>query len=310
MRRAAHPDKPVAGNPRLQAALDALDPPGPPPVFAPPTRAPLGGFLHRKLTVQLFQSESLVELVYRHWIVLLSREVPALGLAALTIVIYVGMRGADLNGVALLVDILVGVFVTLIYGALTYIDWADDVFVLTTHRVIDIDRLFLILEDYSNEVTLTKIQDVRVEQGFWGQVFGFGSIVVDVAGNSNPLAMGHMPDPRRLMNRIFELVEYAQRRTISRRKYWQRREASHWISQVLDHLMLQVPDLTNQPLLTATARARKAGLRLTVDSERTVPGTASGVVVQQTPAPGSIVLAEDSVHVVISGQSSPRNAAP
>jgi hypothetical protein len=181
---------------------------------------------------------------------------------------------------------------------------------LTTHRVIDIDRLFLILEDYSNEVPLTKIQDVRVEQGFWGQVFGFGSIVVDVAGSKKPLAMRHMPDPRRLMNRIFELVEYAHRRTVTRGKYWQRRDASQWISQVLDHLMLQVPDLTNQPLLSAAARARKAGLRLTVDSERAVPGTASGVVVQQTPAPGSIVLADDSVHVVISGQSSSSNAAP
>ena len=89
-----------------------------------------------------------------------------------------------------------GALLTLAYTVLTYIDWADDVFILTTHRVVDIDRIFLILAAYSKEIPLSQVQDVLVDHGFFGQLLGYGTIKVEIAGGRDTHADAPYPGPQ------------------------------------------------------------------------------------------------------------------
>jgi hypothetical protein len=299
------PERPAVRNQILKQALDSADPPSPNPLFPPPRRPPMNGLLHRRLPIWLSPPESFVEVVYRHWIVLLARELVALGLLILTVLVCLGLHALALgSGPTIALVALGGVLLILAYTVLTYIDWADDVFILTTHRVMDIDRLFLILAEYSREIPLNQVQDVLVDQGFFGQLLGYGTIKVEIAGDKDPMHMRHITDPRGLMHRIFAQVEAKRRRDNSFEREKRRAEVHQIMGHVLDSMLIQVPDLSGLTVLAAAARARSAGLRFSVSGERTVPGIPSGMVLEQAPQPGSMALAEGRLQVVLSGQGS------
>jgi uncharacterized membrane protein YdbT with pleckstrin-like domain len=236
---------------------------------------------------------------------LVLRELVALGLAILTVLVCLGLHLlTTVSGTTIVLVALGGALLTLVYTVLSYIDWADDVFILTTHRVMDIDRLFLMLAEYSRDIPLAQIQDVLVDQGFFGQLLGYGTIRVEIAGGRDPMHMRHITDPRGLMDRIFAQVEAKRRRDNNFEREKRRAEVHQIMGHVLDSMLLQVPDLSGLTVLAAAARARNAGLRFSVSGERTVPGIPSGMVLEQVPQPGSMALAEGRVQVVLSGQSS------
>jgi membrane protein YdbS with pleckstrin-like domain len=299
------PERPAVRNQILKQALDSADPPSPNPLFPPPRRPPMNGLLHRRLPIWLSPPESFVEVVYRHWIMLLARELVALGLVVLTVLVCLGLHELVIGtGMTIMLVALGGALLTLAYTVLTYIDWADDVFILTTHRVMDIDRVFLILAEYSRDIPLNQVQDVLVDQGFFGQLLGYGTIKVEIAGGQDPMHMRHITDPRGLMDRIFAQVEAKRRRDNSFEREKRRAEVHQIMGHVLDSMLIQVPDLSGLTVLAAAARARSAGLRFSVSGEHTVPGIPSGMVLEQAPQPGSMALAEGRVQVVLSGQSS------
>jgi hypothetical protein len=305
------PDRPEVRNQYLKQALDSADPPPATPLFPPPRRPPMNGLLHRRLPIWLSPPESFIEVVYRHWIILVARQLVTLGLAILTVLACLGLHLLTLaSGTTIVLVALGGTLLTLVYALLTYVDWADDVFILTTHRVIDIDRLFLMLAEYSREIPLNQVQDVLVDQGFFGQLLGYGTIKVEIAGGKDPMHMRHITDPRSLMHRIFAQVEAKRRRDNNFEREKRRAEVHQIMGHVLDSMLIQVPDLSGLTVLLAAARARNAGLKFSVSGERTVPGTPSGMVLEQAPLPGSMVLADGRVQVVLSGQSSGMPALP
>jgi len=257
------------------------------------------------LPLWLSPAESFVEVVYRHWIVLVVRELVALIPVVLTVLVCLGLHALAVgSGTTIVLVALVGALLSLGYIVLTYVDWADDVFIMTTHRVIDIDRHFIILSESSDEISLPDIRDVLVDQGFFGQLLGYGTIKVEIAGGREPMHMRHVTDPRGLMHRIFAQVEMRRFRVNAFEREKRRAEVHQILGHVLDAMLIQVPDLSGLTILAAAARARNIGLRLTVSGERMVAGIPSGTVLEQTPLPGSMALAEGGVQVVLSAQSS------
>jgi uncharacterized membrane protein YdbT with pleckstrin-like domain len=298
------PERPQIRNQRLKQAIDSADPPPPDPVFPPPRRPPMNGLLHRRLPLWLSPAESFVEVVYRHWIILVLRELIALVPIVLTVLVCLGLHALSVgSGMTIVLVALGGALLSLAYIVLSYIDWADDVFILTTHRVIDIDRRFILLSESSDEIPLAEVRDVLVDQGFFGQLLGYGTIQVEIAGGRDPMHMRHITDPKGLMHRIFAQVEIRRYRLNAFEREKRRAEVHQILGHVLDTMLIQVPDLSGLTILAAAARARNAGLRLTVSGERTVQGVASGTVLEQAPLPGSMALAEGGVQVVLSGQS-------
>ena len=58
------------------------------------------------------------------------------------------------------------------------------------------------------EMNIPKIESLRVEQGFLGRAFNFGSILISGAGNPQAPILG-ISEPIRFKNRYFEVQEEA-----------------------------------------------------------------------------------------------------
>ena len=290
---------------KLQSALDDLAKPMPMPIPNPVARVPFGGLFQRKIPINFIEGEEVIEVVYRHWWVLLVRELPAFAVLAAGIVIgEVLMRVTphSTNGQLFLIG---GIVVGLGYALLIYLNYADDVFVLTTHRVIDIDRLLYILSDYSNDAPYARIQDVHVERNFIGKLLGFGSIKVETSGRKYPVQMTDVPHAFAIMDRIFAQINSIRERESVIAINKQKKENHRWMATVLHELIVEVPDVRGLPLLHAGARVRQAGLKLVVDRERAEPGTPPGRIIDQAPSPGSAQVADNEVRVVLSGRATP-----
>ena len=110
---------------------------------------------------------------------------------------------------SLLPKILLGIVllpfwgIGLIFLASAAITYYTTELAITNKRVIA--KFGLIRRD-TIEINLPKIESIRVEQGFLGRIFGFGSVLV--AGGGNPQApIPGISAPIRFRNRFFEVQE-------------------------------------------------------------------------------------------------------
>lgn len=302
------------GQQQLQATLDAIAQPIQPPVPPPPVRGriPFGGMFQRKIPIKLMEKESVLEIVYRHWFVLLRRELVSAILLVASVEVGVSLRtfgGPPQERLALILAVS-GVAISLIWAVLVYLNYADDIFVLTTHRVIDIDRVIFILTEYSTDAPYSRVQDIHVEQSFIGNLLRFGTIVVETSGRKYPVKMSDVPHALALMDRVFKYINDAKERENITATNRQKSQSSQWLSQLLDTLMVEAPDVRGLPLLDATAQTRTAGLKLVVAVERPAPGTAPGIVLDQIPTAGTTTLPGGELRVALSGQSANTSVTP
>jgi hypothetical protein len=289
---------------RLQKALDALAEPMPMPPAPEPGPPPFFGILQRKVPVKLMEGESIVEVIYRHWFVLVLRLLPPLGVILLGGAVSLMLRNvpnARAGNLPMLV-LAVACVVGLGWAILVYLNYIDDIFVLTTHRVIDIDRLVFILSDYSDDAPLARVQDIHVEHNLIGNILGYGTIVVSTSGRRYPLTMTDIPHALRVMNRVFEQINKLKDRENVVAINKQKRENYRWMATVLNELLVSVPDVRGLPLLEAVARTQAAGLKLVIAREQPARGVAPGTVLEQEPGPGSTELPENEVRVALSGR--------
>ena len=288
---------------RLQDTLDELAKPASmPPVPQPRGLTSFNAFLHRKIPIKFIEGESVIEVVYRHWFILLRDELPAILIFIAGIALSVLLRNSNPQSgtPALLAGLTV--LVSLVVAGLIYVNWADDVFILTTHRVIDVDRLFFLLAEYSNDAPYARVQDVRVARNWLGMLFGFGSIMVETSGRRNTLQMSDVPGAFRVMDRIFSQINLLRERESVVAINKQKKENYTWMATILGDLLIEVPDVRGLALMDAAGRARAAGLKLVVDVERPAPGMIAGIVLEQQPTAGTNALSESELRVVLSRQ--------
>lgn len=304
------PPAPQVRSPKIQAAINTLAQQQPMPPTPLYTRRRIGAFMHRKIPIRFFEGETEVEVVYRHWFVLVRNEVfPALLVAGGVGMSY-ALRSVGTTGLAPTVLLVGGVTGGVLWALFTYLNYADDVFVLTTQRVIDIDRLAFILAEYSNDAPYARIQNVRVERNIIGRLLGYGSIVVQTSGRANPLKMEDIPHAFRVMDHIFEQINQQRERDSVAAVNKQKKENNRWLATVINEMLAEVPDVRGLPLLEATARLRGAGLRLVVESEVPSRSTPPGRVLDQTPSPGTTEISDNEVRVVLSGHGMPVAPTP
>lgn len=296
------PRPPAVKSKRLQTALDDLAQPAPMPAApVPVVRAPFMGFLHRKIPIKFIEGESVVEVVYRHWIVLLKDELIAIAILLVGIVAGVLLSIAGVHGLTPFEVVLLGILIGGFTGTLIYMNWADDVFLLTTHRVIDIDRLIFILSEYSNDAPYARIQQVRVRRNALGRFLGYGSIVVETSGRRSPLQMENIPGAYHVMDSIFEQINLLREREAVAAINRQKQENLKWMATVLNDLVITVPDVRGRSVVAAASEVRKAGLKLVVEAEHPSRAQAAGTVLAQVPAPGTSAVADAEVRVVLAG---------
>jgi membrane protein YdbS with pleckstrin-like domain len=241
-----------------------------------------------------------VAVVYRHWCVLLRNELSAIGLIAGGLLVWgllpLGQAAPGVRWLALAAGVVGGA----VMAYFIFLNWADDVFILTTHRVIDIDRLFFVLAEYSNDAPYARVQNIRVEQTLLGKILGFGSIIVETSGRKFPITMRDIPNAFTVMDRIFAQMRLGQTRESLNALNKQKKENYLWFSTMLNELLIQVPELQGLTFADAIVLARRAGLRLIVEERQSLPEVLPNQVLYQSPQAGSSVFAHSDVRVILS----------
>jgi uncharacterized membrane protein YdbT with pleckstrin-like domain len=248
-------------------------------------------------------NERVLESISRHWVALARVEVGPAIVALVGILLFIGTR---MLGTGSAILILVATFaIVAIWGTLQYLNYADDLLILTTQRVVDLDRVYYVLAENRRQAMYNKIQNVRVNTPFWGRVFGYGTIYIETAGRSDDLEMTRIPHPGAVQDRIFQYMNAAAERkeAIGRRR--RRREAKLWMAELLNELLVEVPEVRGLSLLEAAERLREVGLRMVIESERTDFTVTSGTVLEQEPLGGSSALRGSETRVVLSRQPAP-----
>jgi uncharacterized membrane protein YdbT with pleckstrin-like domain len=89
----------------------------------------------------------------------------------------------------------------------SFIDYYLDIFIITTHRIIDIEQHGLFGRTTS-ELLLDRIQDVSSEvRGFIHTVFDYGDVEVQTAGEQEHFVFKDVPHPTHVAKRILELAQ-------------------------------------------------------------------------------------------------------
>ncbi|MGQ9521812.1 MAG: cyclic nucleotide-binding domain-containing protein [Anaerolineae bacterium] len=160
-----------------------------------------------------------VKVLRKHPYALIDRLIVSIGVLVLLVLlgclllsIRPGAISFRIGGLLLLIGAVVPLG-TILY---VYIDWRNDIYVLTNRRVAHRERVgaFLIREHYS-AAPLQAIQNVQVSQvGPIGRILKFGDLVVETAGTAGQVVFRRIPDPWAVQQMILE--QQARVRSLAR----------------------------------------------------------------------------------------------
>lgn len=151
----------------------------------------------------------------RHWIYLLRRTTLPIFLLFILfplVSVLLGLGGP----IATVFAVLVGILLLAIVGWIVweYLNWRDDVFVLTTERIIHYERTWPVRESME-EAPLGNLEDINVvRSSFLANTLGFGDIILQTAGETVEIDLTGVRQPMRLRELIFREIERNQARDI------------------------------------------------------------------------------------------------
>lgn len=254
--------------------------------------------------LRLLAGERVLTVIHRHWYVLARRLLGPLvlllfGLGGATLVM--ALAGKTLGPLA--VVLVLGSFLPgLVWGVLAYLNYIDDLFVLTTDRIVDIERRYFVLAEARREAAYERIQDVRVNVEGVGRVLGFGTLTIETAGRLPDIEMRYVPQAFAIQDLIFARINAARDAASQAAASRSRGQHSQLVASALNQLLVEVPNLRGLNLLVAGERLRAAGLALVVEAQQEVAGVTPGLVIAQMPSPGTMEVRGNEVRVVLSGR--------
>ncbi|MEI6690678.1 MAG: PH domain-containing protein [bacterium] len=95
--------------------------------------------------------------------------------------------------------------------------WFFNIFILTDERVIDVDFINL----FMRKISITKIDDIQdvssTVSGAAGTMFGYGSIVIQTAGEMPEFEMNNVPHPEEVVKIVNQLVDEEEQEKVEGR---------------------------------------------------------------------------------------------
>jgi len=171
----------------------------------------------------------------RHWLALireLSKSfIVMLGLVLLLFVPipqipFIGEIPANPYSLALYV---LGIIV-LAWMSYQYVDWKNDLYMITPDRIVDMERSPFRLHDTRREASLANIQNVRASRpGLLATIFNYGKVVIETAGQTGSFEFIDVADPPGVQRDIFEYVERYRARQQELEGRRRRDEMEDWI---------------------------------------------------------------------------------
>ena len=212
--------------------------------------------------------------------------------ALLLLVTLVGMIHAE----NYLILFVIAFFVILAITGLMIIDYIDDIFILTSKRVIDINRRFIFLSKQDDTTTYDKISQIEVRNpNVILLALDIGDLFIETQGNNPNISIRTISHPLFVQDKIYEIKGFNEKVDKVKKANERKNELNEWFSEVLTTLEQRVtirgvPNLQSLDVLTAIERANELGMEIVVISESAIhPNMGAGKVVTQIPAPGAVV---------------------
>jgi len=206
---------------------------------------------------------------------------------------------------------LFAILLLLIIGAL-YINYADDVYILSNKRIIDIHRRFIFLEE-SHELEYKNIKDIKVEiPNVVQHLFDIGDVSIGVAGSpAPPIKFKTIDHPSFIHEKILEIKNHGTKAEEVKKENDLKKELHTWFGNVITNLVVTTPvikgapNLENRDLIDAMEEASEQGFQVTVVGEEpSKPGMPPGRVIRQNPPPDTVIQPGGKIQVVLSRKAS------
>lgn len=277
---------------------DAKYPPRPGNVLGP--RRTFGGPLRIECNVHYTLGESTVMYIQRSpWVLVWRMALPIILLVAVILL-------AFFKPVLWFLAVLV-ILILLIALGLIYVNYVDDVYILTNKRIIDIERKYLFLYQERDQTEYKNIRDVRVKiPNVIELILDIGNIYVETPGATPDIVFHHVEHPFYLQDKIYELQGLKEKMDKVKAANDLKEELNYWFGHVTMLLGKKiqnrgVPNLQRLDYWSAAERAREFGLHLVLMGEDTsYPNLEPGVVVEQNPPPGTLMAEGGEVQVLLS----------
>ncbi len=134
--------------------------------------------------------------VWRHHpVTLFKPALRSLAFMVLPILITIITGFSWLSNIFLFGLFIVIVLMCLTYAASEWVSWYNDIYILTSYRVIDVQQEGFFHRTFK-EASLSRIQDITYEvKGVMASVFNYGLVEVQTAGTENAIKMTQVSDP-------------------------------------------------------------------------------------------------------------------
>jgi hypothetical protein len=206
----------------------------------------------------------------------------------------------------------IGILIMLLVFIYIFINYWDDIYILTSKRVIDINRRFIFLDEehLSIEYSQIKSVDVKVSNPLY-IALDVGRVIVETPGNNPNLVMRVVDHPFSIQDMIYTVKGHKEKVDKIKDANARKDQLNQWFGTMISTMEQNVlgkgvPNLQKLDLFTAAERASAIGMKVVpVGEVSSYPNIAPGLIVSQNPMPGTLVSYKNAdekpeIHVYLS----------
>jgi len=200
---------------------------------------------------------------------------------------------------SLLILVLLGVIFFI------YINYRDDVFILTNQRIIEIEREFFFIYEDRIETEYKNLRDIKVQMNFLGHLLDIGDVQIETPGGMPNIEFKSVSHPFFIQDKIYEIKASKEKADDIKKENDRKEELHLWFGKVIgtfeqSHQLKGAPNLQNLDFIEAMERASELGFQVVVWDEDPSSGLSPGLVIHQNPPPGTVISPGGEIQVVLS----------